>query len=433
MPMRKQQEPAPARLYDVEDPQQTAEEGLENYGRYINSSMARLYRFLGLTTLEWRAYGSVVVDVHGKEYIDCAGYSVFFHGHSHPKVVEAVKDQVDKLALSCRVLPHKPGADLGRLLAEITPGDLQYSFFCNSGTEAVEGALKLARAYTGKPGVIATTGAFHGKTMGSLSASGRELYREPFCPLVPGFVHVPFGDAEAIEKAITEETGTVILEPIQGENGVIVPPDDYLPRVREICDHYGLVLILDEVQTGLGRTGKMFACEHYGVEPDIMCLAKALGGGVMPIGAFISKPEIFSPFDSNPHLHSSTFGGNPLACRAAIAAIEVIQEEDLVEQACQKGETIMAALRELAEEFPEVIAEVRGKGLLVGVELTKEGAGGMLITELVDRGVLALHSLNNTMVIRLLPPAVITPEEIETVLTAFREGVKAVAAVIDEL
>ena len=297
----------------------------------------------------------------------------------------------------------------------------------------MEGALKLARAYTGKSGVVAAYGGFHGKTFGSLSASGRELYREPFYPLLSGFTHVPFGDAQALEEAITAEIGAVILEPIQGEGGVILPPDDYLAQVRAICDRHGLLLILDEVTCGLGRTGAWFGCDHYGVEPDIMCLAKALGGGVMPIGAFIARPEIFELFDANPYIHSSTFGGNPLACSAAIAAITVIKEEGLVEQAAAKGAAIIAYLQDLQREFPDVIAEVRGKGLLIGVEMAKEGAGGLIISELLNRQVLAIHSLNNAKVIRLLPPAVINAEEIQQVLAAFRAAVATANTVIADL
>ncbi|HHT01097.1 MAG TPA: aminotransferase class III-fold pyridoxal phosphate-dependent enzyme [Firmicutes bacterium] len=415
------------------DAEQLVAETISNYGDYVNSAMARLYRFMGMATMEWTGQGARLIDVYGNEYINCAGNCVFFHGHSHPQVVAAVKQQLDLLPLSSRVLPHGPIAKLGKMLAEITPGKLQYSFFCNSGTEAVEGALKLARAYTGKSGVVAAYGGFHGKTFGSLSASGRELYREPFYPLLSGFTHVPFGDAQALEEAITAEIGAVILEPIQGEGGVILPPDDYLAQVRAICDRHGLLLILDEVTCGLGRTGAWFGCDHYGVEPDIMCLAKALGGGVMPIGAFIARPEIFELFDANPYIHSSTFGGNPLACSAAIAAITVIKEEGLVEQAAAKGAAIIAYLQDLQREFPDVIAEVRGKGLLIGVEMAKEGAGGLIISELLNRQVLAIHSLNNAKVIRLLPPAVINAEEIQQVLAAFRAAVATANTVIADL
>ncbi|MGE5590006.1 MAG: aspartate aminotransferase family protein [Bacillota bacterium] len=402
---------------------QMVEQALGDYGDYVNESMARLYRFMGFTTLEWTARGATITDIHGQEFIDCGSYGVFFHGHNHPKVVQAVKEQLDRMALSGRTLPHKPIADLGRMLAERTPGQLQYTFFCNSGAEAVEGALKLARAYKKKPGFVSTEGAFHGKTFGALSASGRELYRKPFYPLVPGFTHVPYGDADAIARAINEDTAAVILEPIQGENGVIVPPDDYLPRVRKICDEKAVLLILDEVQTGMGRTGKLWAFEHWGIVPDILTMAKALGGGVMPIGAFMSTPEVFSVFDENPYIHSSTFGGNQLACSAGIAALRTIEEEGLLEQAARRGERILTTLRSLAKDYPDVIREVRGKGLLIGIELVSEGASGLMISEMIDRKIIVIHSLNNPRVIRISPPAVITDAQIDYVLEALAAGV----------
>ncbi|MCG0237829.1 MAG: aminotransferase class III-fold pyridoxal phosphate-dependent enzyme [Firmicutes bacterium] len=417
----------------VPDPDAVVEKALTDYGNHVNEAMARLYRFMGFTTLEWQARGAVITDIYGRDFIDCGSYGVIFHGHSHPRIVAAVREQLDRMAMHGRTLPHKLVADLGRKLAEIAPGDLQYCFFCNSGTEAVEAALKLARAYTRKPGFIATYGAFHGKTFGSLSVSGRELYREPFYPLLPGVKHVPYGDADAIAAAIDEDTAAVILEPIQGEGGVIVPPDDYLPRVRQICDERGVLLILDEVQTGMGRTGRWWACEHWGVVPDIMTTAKALGGGIMPIGAAVAKAPIFSVFNENPYIHSSTFGGNQLAAAAAIAAIDTIREEGLLEQAAAKGEYLMDRLRELQARYPEVLKEVRGKGLLIGLELTKDGHAGVLIAELLERRVIVIHSLNNNRVIRLSPPAVITPEQMDYVLDALAAGLEQAAAVDSQI
>ena len=254
----------------------------------------------------------------GVEYLDfLGGYGVFSLGHSHPAVIKAVQEQLGKMALSSRVLFNQPQADLAEKLASITPGRLQFTFFCNSGTEAVEGALKLARLATGKTGIIGTLGGFHGKTYGGLSASGREVYRAPFAPLLPEFCHVAFDDVDAVACAINDDTAAVIVEPVQGENGVIVPHDDYLPALRQLCSERGILLILDEVQTGFGRTGKLFAADHYQVEPDIMTMAKALGGGIIPIGAFTATPEVWKAFEPNPLLHSSTFGGNQLGlcCR----------------------------------------------------------------------------------------------------------------------
>jgi len=410
------------------------EQTIEKYEKYLNPAMARIFKFMGLTTIEWEAQGAVVRDIYGKDFIDCAGgYGMFVQGHRHPKIVAAVKEQLDKMPLSSKILLCKPMADLAELLAEISPGELQYSFFCNSGTEANEGALKLARMATGKPKVVATVNAFHGKTMGALSASGRDQYKTPFGPLVPGFTHVPFNDAAAIEAAIDGDTAAVILEPIQGEGGVIVPDADYLPTVREICDRKGVLLILDEVQTGFARTGKMFAAMHSDVAPDIMPVAKALGGGVMPIGAFIAAPRVWEEFITNPLIHTSTFGGNPIACAAGIAAINVIREEKLAERAAELGEYFISGLQEIKKRYPEVIEEVRGKGFLIGLEMTKAGVGGMIMSELIDNGILVVYTLNKPKVIRMEPPLVITTEQIDYVLEALDRAAAKCQAVIEDL
>src|SRR2546428_3575333 len=329
------------------------QETLEKYTRYVNAGLAKLYRFANVMTVEWEARGAVIRDLHGKEYIDCSGGpAVFSVAHRHPKFIAAVKEQLDRMPMSVRAMPRNPEADLAELLAKIPAGDLQYTFFANSGAEANEAARKLARLATGRTEFVAAEGAFHGKTMGALSASGREKYKTPFQPLVPGFTHVPFGDLEAASRAVTDRTAAVILEPIQGENGVILPPEGYLAGLRRICDEQGALLILHEVQTGLGRTGRMFACEHWGVVPDLLTMAKALGGGVMPIGAFTGRPALWKALETNPYLHSSTFGGNPLACAAAMATIRGIQVERLVERAADLGGDLMARLEALARRDP---------------------------------------------------------------------------------
>ena len=290
------------------------DETIEKYRKYVNPGLANLMDFVGFHAVEWTGHGVYVRDTAGNDYLDfLGGYGVFALGHANPVVVKAVQEQAGRMALSSRVLFNRLQADLAEKLAEITPGNLQYSFFCNSGTEAVEGALKLARLATGKTGIIGTVGGFHGKTYGGLSASGRDVYKTPFNPMIPNFIHAPFGDIGVLESLIDDMTAAVIIEPIQGENGVIVPENDYLPAVRKLCDDKNILLIVDEVQTGLGRTGKLFACEHWGIVPDIMTLAKALGGGVMPIGAFTASEKIWKVFEPNPLLHSSTFGGNELA------------------------------------------------------------------------------------------------------------------------
>jgi putrescine aminotransferase len=375
------------------------------------------------TAVEWTDSGASIMDVHGKTFIDClGGYGIFNVGHRHPKVVAAVVNQLKRQALHSQELLDPLRAMLARLLAMITPGDLQYCFFTNSGTESVEGALKLARLHTKHTGIISTIGAFHGKSMGSLSATSKSVFREPFLPLVPGFRHVAYGDAKVIEAEISsakftgEDIAAIILEPIQGEGGIIIPPDDYFPQVREICDRYGVLLIVDEVQTGLGRTGKMFGIDYYGVKPDIMCLAKPLGGGVMPIGAFISTKEIWQEMMPNPFLHTTTFGGNPLACAAAIAAINVTLEEKLPEQAAEKGNYFLPKLLDLMSKYNNICKEGRGRGLIIGMEFTSNEAGYDVAKGLFENGVLVAGTLINAKTIRIEPPLVITKAELDTVL-----------------
>lgn len=417
------------------DHEMIVQETIEKYERFLNPAVARLFRFMGLSTVEWSAEGNLLLDIEGKEYIDClGGYGVFSLGHRHPKIIEAVKQQLDLMPLSSKVLFNKPMADLAEILAEITPGDLQYSFFVNSGAEAVEGALKLARVHTGREKFISTINSFHGKTFGALSATGRNLFRDPFQPLLSGFSHVPFGDIDAIKQIIDEQTAAVIIEPIQGEGGIIVPPVGYLKAIREICNNYGVLMICDEVQTGLGRTGKMFAVEHEPeVVPDIIVLAKALGGGVMPIGAFVARPALWEKYITSPFLHTSTFGGNPLACRAALATLQVLQEEKLVLRAAETGLYFLEQLLSLQKKFPNVVAEVRGKGLMIGIELTKEGAGGLLMSELIAHGVLVAYTLNNPKVIRIEPPLIISRALVDSVLEALAAALQKADEMIEDL
>lgn len=409
-------------------------EVVEKYRKYVNPSLARLFKITGCDLVEYKSRGIYITDIKGRKFIDClGGYGVFNVGHSHPKVLQAVREQLRKIPLSSKILLNKPLADLSEILAEITPGDLQYSFFANSGTEAVEGAIKLAKLYNKRKKIISCINSFHGKTLGSLSASGREIYKKPFEPLLPNFIQIPFADIKAMEEEIDEETSAVIVEPIQGEGGIVIPQPGYLSELKKICEKKGTLLILDEVQTGLGRCGKMFACEHDKVVPDILCLAKALGGGVMPAGAFVSSEKIWKVMLPNPLIHTSTFGGNPLACAAAIAGIKVIKEEGLVENSKELGSYFLKCLNELKEEYPEVIYDVRGRGLLIGVELKKEGLGGVILPEMIKRNILIAYTLNNPKVIRFEPPLIIKKEEIDLVLSAFRESLTKARGIVDKI
>ena len=410
------------------------EETIAKYEKFINPAQAKLFRFMGLASVEGHAQGWTITDSEGREFIDClGGYGMFALGHRHPKVVEAVEKELHAMPMCGKVLFNRPMGELAELLAEITPGDLQYSFFVNSGTEAVEGCLKVARLATKRSKFVAAENAFHGKTMGSLTATGRDLYREPFKPLLDCFTHVPYGDASALEKVVDEETAAVILEPVQGEGGIIVPPAGYLKEVKAICEAKGTLLIADEVQTGIGRTGTWFGVEHDDVKPDLMACAKALGGGVMPLGAIIGTPAAWQGLIEAPFLHTSTFGGNQMACAAGVATIKAIKEEDLLRRSAETGAYFKAGLEQIQKEFPEVIAEVRGKGMMLGVELTREGAGGMLMSLMIDKSIIVAYTLNNPKVIRIEPPLIMPKEVVGYVLENFRSAVAMTASVIEDL
>lgn len=412
----------------------------EYYKTYINPGMVSMLGLLDFDKQFVKAKGVEVWDSDGNVYLDFLGaYGALNLGHNPPEVIEAVEKVME--------WPNLLQASLGTLvsalaynLAQVLPGGLSRSFFCNSGAEAVEGALKLARAASGKSRIIYCEGSFHGKTMGALSVTGRDKYRGPFQPLLPGCESVPFGDLEALENKIwKKDVAAFIVEPIQGEGGIILPPEGYLKGVRELCDKYDVLLIADEIQTGFGRTGTMFACEHENVVPDIICLAKAIGGGVMPIGAYSTKPEIWEKAYNGMDkalLHTSTFGGNTWASAAAIAAINQIVKQRLWEEARDKGEYMLGKLRELQQKY-NVVKEVRGRGLLIGIEfekpeglidkltggminkLSEEYFGALVAGELQNKyRIITAYTLNNPNVIRLEPPLIVTKDQIDQVVEA---------------
>src|SRR5256712_8809962 len=378
--------------------------------------------------VEWTGHGATFKDVLGREYIDCiGGFGLFNLGWAHPKVVGAVQAQLQKSPLPTQELLDPLRGMLAHLLAEITPGDIRYSFFVSSGTEAVEGAMKLAKLYTRKSGFIASVRGFHGKTAGALSLTGKAIFRRPAMPLHNNVFHVPFGDADAVEQQlrIAREVGNdiaaVIMEPVPAEAGAIVPSDDFWPRLRQLCDEYEVLLIADEVQTGMGRTGKLWGVEHWEVTPDIITSAKALGGGVMPIGAFMSTPKIWSVMNSNPFIHTSTTGGHASACAAAIAAIYGTLEERIPEQAAEQGEYFIQQLREIAARNDDMYTDITGKGLLIGQHFVNDETGYAVASGLFKRGVLISGTFNNSRVIRVEPPLIITREEIDTILNRLED------------
>ncbi len=357
-----------------------------------------------------RGQGASLWDADGNEYIDCSsGHGVANLGHANPRVAEAVYKQASTLITLFETFPNDQRATVMEKLTALTPG-LDRVFFCNSGTESVEAAIKFARLSTGRRGIVAAMRGFHGRTMGALSATWNKKYREPFEPLVPDYSHVSYNNAEALEKAVNDQTAAVLLEPVQGEGGVYPADPSYMESVREICDRNGALLIMDEVQTGFGRTGMMFAYQHYGITPDILCVAKSLAGGI-PMGAVLLGSAIQN---LAPGLHGSTFGGNPLSCAAANAALDVIVEEDLPRQSLVKGAYFRDRMREF--DLP-VVREVRGLGLMIGIELKKKVAP--YIKALQERNVIVLNAGLTT--IRLLPPLVITYGQLDKVVDALAE------------
>lgn len=379
---------------------------MEEINQLEDSNLINVYNRLPLIPEEGE--GAKIISKEGEEYIDCvAGIAVASLGHSHPKVVEAINNQAKKL-MHCSNLYHiESQTKLGKKLSNISC--LDKSFFCNSGTEAVESAIKLARKSTDSKKIIAAENSFHGRTLGALSATWKKRYRNPFKPLVPKFEFVKYNDNQDLEEKVDEDTAAVLLEPLQGEGGLNVPDESYMKKAREVTRKNDSLLVLDEVQTGIGRTGKMFGYKHLNIEPDIISLAKALGNG-FPIGAMLAKKEIANQFE--PGDHASTFGGNPVACSAALATLNTIQEENLLEETTKKGRYFLNELKEIAKN-KDWITDVRGKGLMIGVG-TEIDASKIVQDALKDN--ILINNLGKD-VLRFVPPLVIEKEALEEVIS----------------
>jgi acetylornithine/N-succinyldiaminopimelate aminotransferase len=383
----------------------------ELYGRYV----AQTYRRQPLVLVEGK--GMYVRDIQGKKYMDfVGGIAVCALGHCHPVITKAISEQAKKLVHVSNLYYIQPQAELAELLAKITPHGVDKFFFCNSGAEAVEGSFKLAVKHTKRQHIIAMQGSFHGRTAATVGATWHASYREPFAPLIPKiFDFVPFNDLPALKQAITDQTAAVIVEAIQGEGGVKVPSDDFLPGLRELCDERGVILICDEIQTGIGRTGKWFACDHWGVKPDIMTMAKALGGG-FPIGCFGAKSEVMASF--SPGDHASTFGGNPLACSASKAVIKTMIRLKLPQRAKKMGKYFKQRLSELAEKH-ENVRDVRGLGLMLGAELSTKQIADAVVTKAREKGFLI--NCTAEKVLRFVPPLIVEREHIDRLIMVLDE------------
>ncbi len=375
--------------------------------------------------LEWKDKDAICTGLNGEEFIDClGGFGIYTCGHRNDFILDIVKSQLDHQALHSQELLDPLRGYLAKAMADITPGDLEYCFFTNGGAEAVEMALKLARIATGGRYYISTVGAFHGKSMGAISVGGKNTYRVPYTPMVQQVQHVEYGNARDARKAIEnlmavgEKVAAMIVEPIQGEAGIKIPPKGYLKELRAICDEYGVALIFDEIQTGMGRTGSMWRCEAEEVVPDIMCYGKAFGGGIMPITGIICRPHMWTQelIDNPWLLGSPTFGGNPLACSAALATIKYMIDHDIPGQCKDKGEILKAGLEKMAVKYPSLIDEVRGTGLMLAVEFKESDIGYEVAKGMFARGVLTAGTLVNSKCIRFEPAAVITEEQIAQVI-----------------
>jgi putrescine aminotransferase len=426
--------------FNEQEAKEIIEESKENFAEHFNRGWLEYRKSVteagDWASVEWAGEGAIFRDVLGREFIDClGGFGMMDLGWRHPDVVRAVKAQLGRSPMPSQELIDPLRGVLANLMAQITPGNLKYSWFAASGTEAIEASIKVSKLYTQKSAFIVAVKAFHGKTLGSLSMMGKADYRQPMGMLYGGPVyHVPFGDAEAVERQleICDQVGIgiagVLFEPIQGEAGAIVPPDDFWPRVREVTKHYGVLLIADEVQTGLGRTGTMWGVDHWNVVPDILAVAKSLGGGVMPVSAVVTTEEIFRPMMyPNPFMHTTTTGGGALACAAAIAAIQVTLRERLWEQAAQKGEYLMIRLQKFAEQYPQIYEKITGKGLLIGMHFKSSEIGYKVAAELFKRGVLVSGTLTSAQTVRMEPPLIISIDQLNQVLERLEDTLKSVS------
>lgn len=424
--------------FDSETIKKITDDTLEGFDNYVSPGWLKYRKSVSTdaAVLEWHDEGSIDYGLNDEEFIDfLGGFGIYTFGHRNQEILETVEAQLKHQALHSQELLDPLRSYLAKAVAEITPGDLQYSFFTNGGAEAVEMALKLARIATGGRWYISTVGAFHGKSMGAISVGGKGSYREPYLPMIQQVQHVEYGNAEDMRKAIAnlqavgEKVAGIILEPVQGEAGIKLPPEGYLQEVRKIADEFGVALIFDEIQTGMGRTGKIWASEWSGVTPDIMTFGKSFGGGIMPItGIVFTKKMWVQQLIDNPWLLGSpTFGGNPLACSAALAAIRYMIKYDIPQQAFEKGEYLIPKLKEYAKKYPQLIQEVRGIGLMIGIEFNTTDIGYAVSKGLFSRGVMTAGTLVNAKTVRMEPPAIVTFEQIDTVLKRFGETLEEIS------
>lgn len=399
---------------------ETRERILRDFATHINPSRVRILKSAGLDLVEDKREGPYVWDISGRRYIDCmTGAGSFNVGRRNPEILQALKDALDRYDVGGFLFFSEPKVNLAKKLAAISPGaQLKCVTYGTGGGEVVDFAIKLARGHTMRPKIVSALKGYHGHTGFALSGIGRDAYQKPFRPLMPEFERVPYGDIEAMEHAIDDNTAAVILEPIQGEGGINIPPADYFARVRELCDRHGALLIADEIQTGFGRTGKMFCMEHYGVVPDLMTVGKSLGGGIYPISAALYREELQDLLFANPMIHFSTAGGADLGCIVGMAVIDYVQRHGLSEHAARMGDLFEQGFRSLQAKYPGVLAEYRRKGLMMGLQYQSESMGPRMSAELSRNGVIAVFSGNDPRVMRIMPSLMIQENDVRTVLEA---------------
>jgi putrescine aminotransferase len=392
----------------------------ESYERLINPAYPSFLNKLGLNKIAVKAQGATITDSQGNTYIDCVGgYGLFNLGHNNPDIIESVIEQLMEQQLLTKPFVSEIQVKFAECIEKITPGDLSCSFILNSGSEAIDCAIKLVRLHKGGKTIITAQKSFHGHTFGALTASGIPSFKRAFQPLLPGFISVPFGDIKALKRSISAETGAVLIEPIQHEAGVLLPPDDYLKKVRELCDEHDLILVLDEIKTGFGKTGRLFACEHYNIVPDVLVLGKSLGGGLIPAGAVVAKSHLWKRFGLSFSMSASSYAGNVLACRAGLAAIRYIQEGNLLAECEEKGKMLLRSFRDYVEEYPNILRSAEGLGLLIGIETQSSRIALELAKEVIRRGIIMVPAFGNSSVLMVEPPLVISFKQIRAVVDSF--------------
>ncbi|WP_024806414.1 aspartate aminotransferase family protein [Nocardia sp. BMG51109] len=391
---------------------------LELCSRHLGRRLAGISRLLG-GKVEAESHGARLTTTDGSSYVNCAGSGVFLLGARNEMVVDAVVDQIRRHPLSARTLIDDVSPRAAAALAAICPDGIDKVHFVSSGTEATEAAIKLARA-NGFRRLISTVNGYHGKTMGALSVTARAMYQDTFRPLVPDVVEVPYDDLDALRRVLSDGVPSCfIVEPVQGEGGVVVPSEGYLPGVSALCEEFGAFLVVDEIQTGLGRVGKLWGIDDLGVEPDALLVGKILSGGVVPVSAIACTSKAYAPFEKDPLLHTSTYSGAPIAAAAVLGTIRALAEQDIVARSRTIGKRLLSAFRAAASAAPAgTVREVRGRGLLIGIEFTDPGFAGEMLLGLIENDVLANHSMNNSAVVRFTPPAIISGDDLRIVESA---------------